>query len=680
MNAVCSWQFSAPLRNANRVAISFTFDVRRAMSDEEFEPKLGRIANRPAPRERTYLQRVTRAIALAGGGSKAKPSKFTGERIGRGSGIGRILSSRGEHAHVRRVIVKMRIVRLAGKITAARTHLRYIQRDGVTRDGQPGQLYDRNMVNVDGKAFLERGEDDRHQFRFIVSAEDALQIQELKPFIRDLMTKMEFDLNTKLDWVAVDHFNTGHPHTHILLRGRADDGDDLIIAREYVSHGMRERASEVVSLELGPRTQLEVENKLRQEVTQDRFTSLDRDLLKDMGEDREVAHGDTSPFRQTLRAGRLQHLARCGLAEELKPGTWGLAEELEPTLRHMGERGDIIRTMQRELKRLGLERGGELAIYSTENGESGKLVGRVLSRGFTDELNDRYYLVIDGVDGRAHHVDIGAAETPVRTGDIVTVAPRPLRERAVDRTVAEVAAAHGGRYSVDNHLAHDPTATVEYAETHVRRLEAMRRTADLVEREPDGSWTIASDHVARAADYERRAIRLAPVTVEIVSSLSVDKQSCAPGATWLDHQLVSREPSAVRDAGFGKEVNDALARRRQWLLEQDLAREEQGQIVCRANLLSVLRRRDLTQAAGQLSNELGLTYAEAKPGDVVEGVYRRPIELTSGKFAIIEKAHEFSLVPWRPQLERALGRPGSGIVRSDGISWSALHRSGPEIS
>src|SRR3546814_17815790 len=84
------------------------------------------------------------------------------------------------------------------------------------------------------------------------------------------------DLGTRLDWVAVDHYNTGHPHTHIVLRGRDDRGKDLVIARDYITTGMRERAAEIVSFDLGPRSDREVENRLRVVVGQERFTSLDR--------------------------------------------------------------------------------------------------------------------------------------------------------------------------------------------------------------------------------------------------------------------------------------------------------------------------------------------------------------------------------------------------------------------
>jgi type IV secretory pathway VirD2 relaxase len=56
------------------------------------------------------------------------------------------------------------------------------------------------------------------------------------------------DLGTKLDWVAVDHYNTSHLHTHIVVRGKDETGRDLIIAREYLTHGLRERASTIARL------------------------------------------------------------------------------------------------------------------------------------------------------------------------------------------------------------------------------------------------------------------------------------------------------------------------------------------------------------------------------------------------------------------------------------------------
>ncbi|MDE2184532.1 MAG: relaxase/mobilization nuclease and DUF3363 domain-containing protein [Alphaproteobacteria bacterium] len=653
------------------------------MRDDDFEPRLGKIGNRPSERTRNYLQRVLHASVLAG--SRKAARAFTGSRIGRGSGMGRVLASRDRNAalRTRRVIIKSRIVRLAGKgMAAARAHLRYIQRDGVTRTGEPGQLYDAERDGADGKAFLERGTDDRHQFRFIVSAEDGAEYEDLKPVIRRLMAQMETDLGTKLDWVAVDHFNTGHPHTHVMLRGKDDKGEDLIIARDYISQGMRERAAEIVAFDLGPRTDREIETKLRSEIEQDRFTGLDRTLLRIADEDRvvEVSRVHGSPFEQTLRTGRLQKLARLEFADEIAPGRWRLAPDMENVLRRMGERGDIIKTLHHALHAHGAALDpAQISVH--ESGVTTRLVGEIVARGLSDEINDRSYLVLNGTDGRAHYIDIGRVDetADIRRHMIVAIEPSQAGIRDVDRTIAEVAQSNAGRYSVNIHLHADPSASAEFAQAHVRRLEAMRR-AGFASRERDGSWSIGPDHLAKVEAFEKNGERLQPVRLETLSRLPLAQQIGAEGVTWLDKQIVAREPETTSTVGFGREVGDALQRRRQWLLAEDLAREENSKFMIRANLLASLRRRELTRVAGQFSEKLGLAYHEAKPGDRVEGVYRRPLELTSGRFALIENARDFTLVPWRPVIERNLGKGVSGIAREVGISWTlGRQRGGPSF-
>ena len=654
--------------------------------DDDFEPKLGKISNRGGNVRSRYLRQVGRSVARAGG--RKRGSSFQGNRIGRGAGVGRVLASRDRFAafRTRRVVVKARLIKLAGRgLKGAQVHLRYIQRDGVTREGLPGDLYDAKLDQADGPAFLERCDGDRHQFRFIVSAEDAIEYDDLKDFTRRLMRQMEEDLGTGLDWVAVDHYNTGHPHTHIVVRGKDDRAKDLIIAREYLSQGIRERAAEIVTLDLGPRNDRQIEARLRSEMEQERLTSLDRRLLREAETDGVIRSGTAvgDAFRQTLRAGRLQKLRRLGLAEETAPGQWRLAEDLEAVLRRMGERGDIIKTMHREMSREGSARGGaDYAIYDPGEPDARRLIGRFVARGLSDELNDRHYLIVDGVDGRAHYIDIGRADAtePTPEGAIVAIAPKRAEPRTVDRTVAEVAAANGGRYTVDIHLRHDPSATAAFAETHVRRLEAMRRLGAGVAREPDGTWLITPDHLERATDFERTQARASPVLVETLSTLPLDRQIGAEGATWLDRELVADTPTRVRDAGFGREVRESLTQRRQWLIEQELARQEQDQTVYRANMLGLLRRREVARVGAQLSGELGLRYAEMEPGERIEGIYRRRLDLASGRFAVIEKSREFTLVPWRPVLERNLGRQVSGIARGNTISWTlGRQRGGPSV-
>jgi type IV secretory pathway VirD2 relaxase len=258
---------------------------------------------------------------------------------------------------------------------------------------------------------------------------------------------MEQDLGTKLEWVAVDHYNTGHPHTHIILRGKDERGKDLVIARGYITQGLRERAAELVTLDLGPRSDLEIENRLRREVEQERLTTLDRRLSRDVDGDGLVWSSDKDAFQQSLRAGRLQKLKHLGLAEEVTPGRWRLAEGLEDTLRRMGERGDIIKTMHREMTGKGVARAAsDYVIYDPAGAQARQIVGRLVARGLSDEINDRHYLIVDAVDGRSHYVEIGKGEATAATpeGGIVRIDPKRTEPRQVDRTVAEIAAANGG--------------------------------------------------------------------------------------------------------------------------------------------------------------------------------------------------------------------------------------------
>ena len=183
---------------------------------------------------------------------------------------------------------------------------------------------------------------------------------DLRAFTRELMADAEHDLGTRLDWVAVDHWNTDNPHIHVLVRGRADDGRDLVISRDYISQGFRGRAAERVTVELGPRSELEIRAGLEKEVEAERWTNLDRSLrgIADEGggvaDLRPVGAGEDPEFRR-LMVGRAAKLERLGLAEQVGPAQWTLKPGLEPHLRDLGIRGDIIKTMHRAMTDLGRE-------------------------------------------------------------------------------------------------------------------------------------------------------------------------------------------------------------------------------------------------------------------------------------------------------------------------------------
>ena len=203
-------------------------------------------------------------------------------------------------------------------------------------------------------------QDDRHQFRLIVAPEDGPELGDLRDVTRRLMAQMERDLQTQLDWVAVDHHNTGHPHSHIVIRGVTDDGKILNIAGDYIAHGIRHRAAEIVTLELGMQSEWEVQQKLGREVDQDRFTRLDRAILDEVNEQGLVdlrigeAQSHLGQANRYLLIERLKKLERMELAHEEAPARWSLSDRMEQTLRELGERGDIIKTMHRAITERGL--------------------------------------------------------------------------------------------------------------------------------------------------------------------------------------------------------------------------------------------------------------------------------------------------------------------------------------
>lgn len=395
------------------------------MSDDDFEIRPGRIRDRSAGQSKARtLKAQLRALAnRSGHGGRGYGS---GSRRGSGRfARGRIASLRASsRASQRRVTVKARIVRHSGsRFTAAplAQHLTYLKRDGVTRDGKDAELFGSGDGPIDGGAFAERCADDRHHFRFIVSPEDAAKLADVRTFTRELMADMEKDLGTGLDWVAADHWNTDNPHIHILVRGRADDGRDLVIDRSYISEGIRARAEQRVTLELGVRTEREIDRTLSREVQADRWTSLDR-RLRVIGDElggvidlRPDPHRFTNPTNQHL-IGRATKLERMGLADKISPGCWRLKPGLEQSLRDLGTRGDIIKTMHRAMTRQGL--AAEPSRFAMYDGTAPEpVIGRLVERGLHNELTGQAYAVVNGADGRVHHLKFSDIDM---TGDAAT--------------------------------------------------------------------------------------------------------------------------------------------------------------------------------------------------------------------------------------------------------------------
>ena len=201
--------------------------------DDDLRVRPGRIRHRGGGKPKRFMHNVLRAVNKAGRG------EVGAHRLGgsgrSGFGRGRAAFSRSNLLRQqRRVVIKARIVRSSSRSARSApltAHLAYLKRDGVTRDGADGRMFDATGEDANDRSFAEGCQGDRHHFRFIISPEDAGEMSDLRAFTRDLMAQMETDLGTRLDWIAIDHWNTDNPHVHLLVRGVAEDGSDLVIAR-----------------------------------------------------------------------------------------------------------------------------------------------------------------------------------------------------------------------------------------------------------------------------------------------------------------------------------------------------------------------------------------------------------------------------------------------------------------
>ncbi|MDI5927775.1 DUF3363 domain-containing protein [Rhizobium leguminosarum] len=386
--------------------------------DDDFHIRPGRIRSSKAQRARPFIAQALAAAEKAGG----RVSRSGKIRSGRGCGPsfarGRVASVRANRqitSRTRLCTVKARFVRNKGERGPLARHLNYLRRDGVTRDGNKARMFGPETDYADANDFADRCKDDRYHFRFIVSPEDAVDMEDLKRFTRELMSQAERDLGTRLDWIGVDHWNTDNPHVHVILRGRTDDRQDLVIDRDYIRSGLRDRAQDLITQELGLRTDLDISRSLKRQIEADRWTEIDRQLVRDADK-----HGiidvapppDHQPDEHLVqKVGRLRHLARLGIAETIDAGQWIIAEEAEATLRELGTRGDIIKRMHQALSRQGIERSAADYVLSGEVQDQ-PLIGRLVERGLDDELRGTAFAVVDGTDGRTHHIrfsDIEAA-------------------------------------------------------------------------------------------------------------------------------------------------------------------------------------------------------------------------------------------------------------------------------
>lgn len=695
-------------------------------NEDKFQIRPAPPASDRGPRTKRFISQVVTAVAKSPGAAgvrgttrrsaSATPAGRPAWTFGRGQVAAR-MATRPARPDGRRAVVKAHLVRLgtsSGPSTAA--HLKYIEREGVTRDGAKTQAYGPETDVADLEAFAERTKDDRHQFRLIVSVEDAGDVEDLRAFTREWMQRMQVDLQAPLEWVAVDHWDTDNPHTHVVLRGRVRQGRkevDLVIAPDYLAEGMRGRAAEVVTDWLGPRTELEMRQALQRETEQARLTSLDRTLLAravdgivDLAADtakREAAQPRvghplaggshdaalSEAFAPTTRSGRpamlrrrLEQLAGMGMAKKLDGHRWQLSRDLEPVMRAMGERDDIVRTMQKAL-------GAQRRALDPDPAPQQPIVGRVADLRAAKGSHALGYLVIDGIDGRAHHITLplGVDADTIPIDGIVRVTAhlartgRPAAKGTQDRAAPLEAQPPSTKILPQDRDVLDqmpPAAgsapALRSVHSDLNRLtlpSSVRRSPD-PDRQPARTARNTDEVSQRASPLEHTATSATATPsaphVEVLARSDLAQQVGSPGPTWLDHTLLQGSaPLAV--TGFGGQVREALEQRVQALECAGLAARQGQSITLARDLIKSLEQREWKAAVERLEQEMKRPYRNIREGETARGIYRTSIQLSAGRFAVLDDGTGFSLVPWHSTLERSLGQHVATHMHGSMVRW-----------
>jgi type IV secretory pathway VirD2 relaxase len=603
--------------------------------------------------------------------SKRVASRQRAAWFNRSRGAPAVKLAQKRPAGQQRVIIKLKpVVHAAGGGGGGSLmrHALYVERDGAGREGDPVQVFDRDLDRADGAAFVERCEADRHHFRVIISPEYGGEIDDLKGYTRDLVRRVELDLGTRIDWIAVEHHDTGRPHVHLLMRGRHEDGRDLVIPRAYVSHGFRERAEGLATEILGPRR---APDRLDRTVRLERFTELDRDLMgRARGGEVALASLPEDGARASRLVQRLNRLEEWGLAEQTKPGAWRLNKELEDKLTRLGDARDRERATARLLAQedRGLEpaRLRELEAAHSSQRVTGRLVA--FERLGTDERGP-CLIGVEGIDGKFWTARVARLEdlrglAGVERGAIVALERASPALRASDRTTWEIAQKNGLAYSAELHRALRPSDRDTYIKMHERRLEALRRDG-IVTRDAGGTFRLPDDYLSRVAAREGLGGRES-ARVTLIDPHSLERQAAYPGPTWLDRMAEGIEDKSLfRHDGFGRQVSEAWKQRETTLEKMGLGATRADGFHPAHDWQGALSAMEEKAMRERIERETGRVAHFARDGDTVRGLYTNRIHLGEQSYALIERAdHRLSstLVPWRPEMDRALNQFVSGRV------------------
>jgi type IV secretory pathway VirD2 relaxase len=138
-------------------------------------------------------------------------------------------------------------------------HIRYLRKEHDVGSEIDRAVYTQEQDRLSPEertAFTTRTRDDRWQWHLVISP-GQVKDEDLRQLTRNLMGQIEKDTGYTLDWVAANHYNTAHPHSHVILRGKDVYEQDVGLKRDYLQRGIPYRAQDLATEQLEQRRLLE---------------------------------------------------------------------------------------------------------------------------------------------------------------------------------------------------------------------------------------------------------------------------------------------------------------------------------------------------------------------------------------------------------------------------------------
>ncbi|RZJ01635.1 MAG: DUF3363 domain-containing protein [Brevundimonas sp.] len=567
--------------------------------------------------------------------------------------------------HSRRVSVTVRTVAHVGHARRAlMAHIRYIERDGAGVVGEDVELFGPKGNQIDGQAFAYDAEGDRHHFRLTINPEDGRDLTDLKAFCREVMEGVERDLDASIDWVAGAHYDTGRPHLHLVVRGRQVDGHVLKMPRDYIAHGIRDRAQVLATQKLGPRPEHAQEHLVRQ----DRYTPLDRVII-DAASDNRLYVRNVPPLTQSDALRRLVHLETKGWATREAAGVWQISPTLRRDLNAAKETASRLAAGARILARSDLGRS-PADLVAVEPELRGRLMGSHVGSQFIGPFAGGVNIVVlEMEDGRLGHIRMPDTKSvlcldQLSEGALVELQGWPRANRPSDITVSEIARENGGRWSPRIHSASRPDDNPAFIMRHAKRVEAMSRERVCTALQ-DGSFQIPDTYCEAALKNDVERWGAAAPRLHILDHRSLDEQTTAWGQTWLDRQLLSSD-RPPRSGPFGQKIEASLAERSSFLKKQGLMSPDATTLS--KPVFDALGKAEI-EATIKGFQKRGLAVFLAKDGERFSGFYNEKVRLCGIPYAALESPGAVTLVRWEAGLEAGRGKEMLGVLNQAGVEF-----------